>query len=110
MKQASEQASKQVTKMYLYRLTFKPGGKRITFHPIKNIQTGAHIASVIRSNFPYLKNFLVYDDNDNIVNNNDCISNECTYYVRRGSVVTLSRTIQRRHPVKKKGRKKYWYR
>ena len=84
------------------------GGNDIIFYPIKNMQLGKDIVSVIQCNFPYFKDFSVYDDNEKIVHNNDCISNKCIYHVRRGSVVTLSRTATlSSHPVRKK---RYWYR
>ena len=96
--------------MLLYRLTFEAGAEIVTFHTIKNFKIGAHIASVINSNFPYFNKdhssvavLMIYDKNGKPIhhhhNNKDVIGDGCTYFVRRQSVKRSSRSS-----------KKYWRR
>ena len=68
-----------------YNLQFEAGAEIVTFRTVKNFKIGAHIASVIRSNFPNFQDFVVYDDDENgkTVRNKDSVHDGCVYYVVR---------------------------
>lgn len=68
-----------------YKLTFKPGAKRVTLYTIKNFMTRADIDTILRRNIMSFKDdkFVVYDKNGKIVNKEDVIFNGCTYRIER---------------------------
>ena len=71
---------------YYYILTFEAGAEIVTFRTVKNVRTGADIASVINNNFPnFQKDFVVYDDENNgkIVRDKDSVRDGCVYSVVR---------------------------
>jgi hypothetical protein len=71
--------------MLYYNLQFEAGAEIVTFRAVKNFKIGAHIASVIRSNFPnFQQDFVVYDvENGKTVHNKDSVCDGCIYSVVR---------------------------
>ena len=69
-----------------YKLQFEAGAEIVTFRAVKNFKIGAHIASVIRSNFPnFQQDFVVYDveNGKTVVRNKDSVRDGCVYSVVR---------------------------